>query len=481
MSEFFENINSLEQKVKDKKKQRVIIEEESDDKTPNKIKKRNELHEEVLKIDDELGSNFENINVPKNVKEVEELLKLVPKKYKGVIKSGIPLFLFNFLNKISGNKKTQNTLKNKIKGFLQKYPKEEEKKDEEETNQEKIDEKKEKVVVTETESARNERLNKTILKLLTKNYGKKIDDVQALLKDFKTDKEVLKIYITLCSLRIHEKGWKSYENLSKLLLDISKILRTHIDNEDALVFCDVDLKHTVEINLKNYLEYLVEVVEEKEYKNFEHLLENLFFIQPEMVAKINMFFVYFLKKESTETQNELYRLVYMLRSTEFDYQTAKNYFLKHSDLYDLNNKYAIYIVHEMGVAAYRNGDNFFAFMVLQDCYFNSNTKKAEKDLSERCLLVLTIILEETIVDEPFYDVFINNISVLESNQNLIKSTTNYKSEIFRAYFYLESFCYDECFNILKESENINDDVYFILKSRVLKNFNALTNEKVMIQ
>ncbi|KAM0686776.1 hypothetical protein COBT_001994 [Conglomerata obtusa] len=452
MSHFFENLGNDLSSKKNIAVQKNVHKKESKD-------KMEELEEEVA-----------NLTItPKNI---DNIIKNLKQHHKTFNKNGLPDFVIAFLQ--SGSEKGNSKVKSHISKFMGTYNAADISNGKNFDNDDKAtgeaqfkikeDEKKQ-TNEKQRKFFNEEKLNNAIIKITTKEEFKNQEkNFILLLEKSEEINEKAKILLTLLTFYLKKKYF-----FSKAVDTIRKLVNIIKDCED-LIFLEIDIKKVVVNNIDNYLGYLFPFIDADNAEEFKCLLDEIIFINTEKIFKKQLIFEFFVLNQNSKNKDEIFKLLYLIRNNE--YEKAMEYYNKQINLFDkvkpYENKFdsnyvKLEILNELGNFSFVNMNYKFAFEILQLCYFN----KAQKN--ENILYILTIILEDEICDEKFYDVFYENLRCLEQNIFLMKSN-NKKEEIFRAFYYLCNYDYESCCDILENVEpNIN--LRNMFKDRVYNRLN----------
>lgn len=426
MSEFFKNYDTEEEQ---KKPTKVFQEssEEEEDKTPNKEKKTQELQEEVNKL-----KNYNN-------KNIDNLLKNM-KKYKNAIKDGLPAFLTSFFEKILADKKISQNIKNKIKKFIGQYEQEIE------AEVVEIQEEREVIETIDNEKIENDFNNMIIEICMNKDLKIQEEKLMDLYNKRSIENEKCKVALSLLNLYFKMRI-DDFMKIKRIFDDIC----IYIKNDAR--FMGISFKEIITNNIELYFNNIFQILKKEFYNDFNDLLRNIKFIDEKKVYKKELEFNYFYLNNTVETEDEMFKLLFLIRKNE--YKEAEKYY----ESID-NSKIDIRILNELGLLAFKNDNYLFSFKLLEKCYF-AGCKENQKILFALCVLI-----EEQIVNEKFYDVFIENIRILENNKFLYE-TEDTLAEIYRSYYFLNNYDYETSSQILErvfENNKFKD----ILEERVKK-------------
>lgn len=415
MSQFFKNFeedNISNQPKKAPVKPVQESDEEEEEKISNKEKRLNELQEEVFRIEETCDS-----------REVEAFLKNI-KKYKTVIKDGLPLFLVSFLKLALESQKMPQGTKNKIKKFLS-------------TNAaqkvEPVAVQANNIVVDDQNDEEKEEisLNNTILDLSKRLAYEELVHEFENLRDLKTKaNERAKICLSLLNLHMKNKCG-DFNKVASLLDEILDCVK------DEVQFMEINFKRYFQKNIDVYLDYLISISRAINHDALKGYFKKTKYLNNELVERKELEFKFYVLNENVETDDKIYHLLYLIRRKT--YQNAYNYYTANKGTY----RNCLKIKVELGLLAFESCDFLVAFNILQQCYL-----EGFRD-NENILFILCIILENEVVDMEFFDIFIDNIRIIEDNVFMLKTNT-IKSEIFRAYYLLKNEDYVNADKILSE-------------------------------
>lgn len=415
MSQFFKDFDE-ENLQSQSKKQPIKIKSDSDElegeeRITNKDKKLQELQEEIFQLEETY-----------NNRDIEQFIKNI-KKYKLILKDQMPTFLYNFFNVALSKIKSAGT-KNKIKKLLASHEKLKEESVEIQTNVAGL----ERIVVKEDEE---EKLNELIISMSRKlSY---VDLVRELLilKNSKTaNNEKCKICLTLLNLHIKNKSLE-FEMIGDLIDEVLVYLK------QSQKFMGVNFNTYFENNIEIYLNYMMLICDHEHQPQFKVYLEKTKWLNNEVVCRKELEFIFYNCNENILNDDKIYRILYLIRSKL--YEDAYNYYKANEHLYEDYLRIKV----ELGILAFESKAFMFSFEILQKCYFSGQKEQ------ENLLFILCIILEEEVLESDFFDIFIDNLSILEDNIFMLKMN-QVKGEIFRAYYMFKNEDYLSADRILEE-------------------------------
>ncbi|TBU15979.1 hypothetical protein CWI38_0038p0060 [Hamiltosporidium tvaerminnensis] len=441
MSQFFKDFDDEEINEKSKKiTKKAFFDEDSSeekDKISKKEKKKNELQLLVISAEEDFS-----------VKQAENIVKTF-KKNSNIFKNDIPRFLKRFFLQIIEEKKSTASLKRQVNEILKKYEKEDTIKEDE---------------VVKTEEKRTEVFeNKLLVILEIENYKTKIETLFELSKSKNLqDSELAKIYMSLLGIFNNEIANTKSENTPKkkeLLKEIFIVMNFLLEiffKHDTLFYENIDLKKLFTENLNFYIVKIFDIIDESYFDACRDLLKKTESISLEISKSKSLEFSFFYDNKIIENEIFPFNILYLLRINE--YEKSKSLYLESEYI-----KTPAYfkVISELGIMAFYKQDFIFSFKLLQECYFEANFHNLEN-----YLLIMCVIHEEKVINEIFFNIFLEKIRLLENNKLILKAYDS-KLEIFRAYLFLYNFDYKKSYEILKKIEP-RLECYDVLKNRVLK-------------
>lgn len=483
MSEFF-NFESTSPKSKKK----TFIEESSSEDEPkksNQLKKQENLRSEIFSID------------PKNSAQIEKFLKNI-KKYKSVLKDGLPKYMLNFLNKCL--EFSNKGLKTKINRVIETYQ---------------IENKfEEKIVKVESKSL-------DLIEEILKN-----DDMEGLNRLYENGDKKLKLKVCFVKLGILNRwingGMRvDCDDFIDILDDVLRLLSDNnnieikeylskkeclkkdtenMSNKESLMDNSFDgneddyilkYKNQFKENINFYLKQIFKIIKPEYYPKFDNLLKNLEEFNFDIKLK-TLEFKFYYKNEIEYNTDTNYKLLYFIRSN--DYKSSKEYYLNlYHSITDLR------ILNELGNFALKCFDFKFSFDIFEYISQNisddplmgnkpgydnkllmanrlsyDNKINASTDNSFTCnnkliidsneifykKLALCVILDSDIKNYDFFkNVFIVKVKKFD-NEFLLKSV-DLENEIIRAYYLFKRKRIREASNILHKYLNI--DTYYLMR------------------
>ncbi|TBU12775.1 hypothetical protein CWI38_0634p0030 [Hamiltosporidium tvaerminnensis] len=441
MSQFFKDFDDEEINEKSKKiTKKAFFDEDSSeekDKISKKEKKKNELQLLVISAEEDFS-----------VKQAENIVKTF-KKNSNIFKNDIPRFLKRFFLQIIEEKKSTASLKRQVNEILKKYEKEDTIKEDE---------------VVKTEEKRTEVFENKLLAILEiENYKTKIETLFELSKSKNLqDSELAKIYMSLLGIFNNEIANTKSENTPKkkeLLKEIFIVMNFLLEiffKHDTLFYENIDLKKLFTENLNFYIVKIFDIIDESYFDSCRDLLKKTESISLEISKSKSLEFSFFYDNKIIENEIFPFNILYLLRINE--YEKSKSLYLESEYI-----KTPTYfkVISELGIMAFYKQDFIFSFKLLQECYFEANFHNLEN-----YLLIMCVIHEEKVINEIFFNIFLEKIRLLENNKLILKAYDS-KLEIFRAYLFLYNFDYKKSYEILKKIEP-RLECYDVLKNRVLK-------------